>query len=178
MGLRRFLTLPGLLSLSLMQSGQAADVGNTENAALRCSAISLMHSTLTMPSPQFGEVMGEIAGLYAQVYTVKEEARTKSKLKPAEIKKRRDRILTEISKGWPKNKTAVIRDAAICNLWRIELFSKLSDKPSEKEFQTALATLGPPPTEASKQEIDKWNGLTPQAVGMWAKIQLQSSPKK
>lgn len=175
---RVLLIASGLLSLVALTATEAADTASTENAALRCSAISLMHSTLTTPSPQFGEVMGEIAGLYAQIYTVQQEARTKTKLAPADIKKRRDRVLTEISKGWPKNKAAVIRDAAICNLWRIELFSKLSDKPGEKEFQTALATLGPPPVEVSKQEIDKWNGLTPQAVGMWAKIQLQSSPKK
>jgi hypothetical protein len=36
-----------------------------------------MHSTLTTSSLQFGEVMGEIAGLYAQVYAVQQEARTK-----------------------------------------------------------------------------------------------------
>jgi hypothetical protein len=175
------LLLTGLLSLTTMTAATAADTptdSSSESAALRCSAISLIHSTLTTPSPRFGEVMGEIAGLYAQIYVVQTEARTKTKLSPAEIRKRRDGILTEISKGWPKNKTAVIRDAAICNLWRIELFSKLPEKPSEKEFQSALAALGPPPAAVSKPEIDKWNGLTPEAVGMWAKIQSQTLQKK
>ena len=181
--MRRYVSpmLAGLLSLSMMTAATAADTKTdtaTESAALRCSAISLMHSTLTTPSPKFGEVMGEIAGLYAQVYVVQQEARTKSKLSAAETGKRRDAVLAEISKGWPKNRTAVIRDAAICNRWRIELFSKLPEKPSEKEFQAALAALGSPPATVSKPEIDKWNGLTPEAVGMWAKIQMPASQKK
>ena len=156
---RQFLlVIIGVLSLTGTTATHAADAKNTavENAALRCSAITLMHSTLTTPSPQFGEVMGEIAGLFAQIYVVQQDARTKIKLNPAEIRKRRDVVLTEISKGWPKNKTAVIREAAICNLWRIEFFSKLSEKPSEKEFQSALAALGPPPATVSKPDIDKW----------------------
>jgi len=175
-----FLLMTGLLSLTSMTvtGADTKTEAGVESAALRCSAISLMHSTLTTPSPQFGEVMGEIAGLYAQVYAVQHEARTKQKLNNAELRKRRDVVLTEISKGWPKNKTAVVRDAALCNIWRIDFFSKLSEKPSEKEFQTALASLGPPPATVSKPEIDKWNGLTPQAVGIWAKIQLQTSQKK
>ncbi len=175
-----FLLMTGLLSFTSMTvtGADTKTEAGVESAALRCSAISLMHSTLTTPSPQFGEVMGEIAGLYAQVYAVQHEARTKQKLNNAELRKRRDGVLTEISKGWPKNKTAVVRDAALCNIWRIDFFSKLSEKPSEKEFQTALASLGPPPATVSKPEIDKWNGLTPQAVGIWAKIQLQTSQKK
>ncbi len=174
------LLMTSLLSLASVAAAGADAKNDTsvESAALRCSAVSLMHSTLTTPSPQFGEVMGEIAGLYAQVYAVQQEARTKQKLNNAELRKRRDAVLTEISKGWPKNKTAVVRDAAICNVWRIEFFSKLSEKPSEKEFQAALASLGPPPASVSKPELDKWNGLTPQAVGLWAKIQMQASQKK
>ena len=175
-----FLLMSSLLSVIAMTAAAAdtkADAG-VESAALRCSAISLMHSTLTTPSPQFGEVMGEIAGLYAQVYAVQQEARTKQKLNNADLRKRRDAVLAEISKGWPKNKTAVVRDAAICNAWRIEFFSKLTEKPTEKEFQAALAALGPPPATVAKPELDKWNGLTPQAVGLWAKIQSQASQKK
>jgi hypothetical protein len=176
------LTLASLVLLATMTTTASAADGKVDagadNAALRCSAISLMHSTLTTPSPQFGEVMGEIAGLFAQIYVVQQEARTKTKLNTADLRKRRDVILLEISKGWPKNRTAVIRDAAICNIWRIEFFSKLPDKPSEKEFQAALSGLGPPPTNVGKPEIDKWAGLTPNAVGMWAKIQLQAQQKK
>lgn len=173
----RLALLTGLLFLITGTTASATDT-STETAALRCSAVSLMHSTLTTPSPQFGEVMGEIAGLFAQIYIVQQESRMKTKLTAADVRKRRELILTEISKGWPKNKTKIIQDAAICNVWRIELFSKLPEKPGEKEFQAALATLGPPPTTVSKTEIDKWNNLTPQAVGMWAKIQLQASQKK
>ena len=175
-----FMLMSSLLSLTSV-TAVAADTkteAGVESAALRCSAISLMHSTLTTPSPQFGEVMGEIAGLYAQVYAVQQEARTKQKLNNADLRKRRDAVLAEISKGWPKNKTAVVRDAAICNAWRIEFFSKLTEKPTEKEFQAALAALGPPPATVAKPELDKWNGLTPQAVGLWAKIQSQASQKK
>ena len=66
-----FLLMTGLLSFASVTAAGADAKSDTsvEGAAMRCSAISLMHSTLTTPSPQFGEVMGEIAGLYAQVYT-------------------------------------------------------------------------------------------------------------
>jgi hypothetical protein len=60
-----------------------------------------MHSTLATPSLQFGEVMGEIAGLYAQVCAVQQEARTKQKLNNTELRKRRDAVLADITKGWP-----------------------------------------------------------------------------
>jgi len=62
-----------------------------------------MHSTLATSSLQFGEVMGEIAGLYAQVYAVQQEARTKQKLNNTELRKRRDAVLADITKGWPNN---------------------------------------------------------------------------
>jgi hypothetical protein len=174
------LLMTSLLSLASVTAAVADTKTETsvENAALRCSAISLMHSTLATPSLQFGEVMGEIAGLYAQVYAVQQEARTKQKLNNTELRKRRDAVLADITKGWPKNKTTVVRDAAICNVWRIDFFSKLPEKPTEKEFQAALASLGPPPASVSKPEIDKWTGLTPQAVSLWAKIQSQASQKK
>lgn len=152
-----YLLMTGLLCWSNMTAANAADNKtdtNTESAALRCSAVSLMHSPLTTPSPQFGEVMGEIAGLYAQIYVIQQEARTRKKLDTAEVRKRRDTLIAEISKGWPKNKTNVVRDAAICNLWHIEFFTKLPEKPSEKEFQAALAALGPPSASVGKPEID------------------------
>ena len=141
-----------------------------EAAALRCSAISQLHSTLTVPSPQFGEVMGDIAGLFAQVHTTQKNARTKGKLSPAELKGRREAVLTEIIKGWPGNKAAVVRDAATCNAWRIAFFSKLPEKPTEKEFQSALLNVGTPPADVPKADIDKWAALTPQAMGAWTAI--------
>jgi hypothetical protein len=60
-----------------------------------------MHSILATPSLQFGKVMDEIAGLYAQVYAVQQGARTKQKLNNTELRKRRDAVLADITKGWP-----------------------------------------------------------------------------
>jgi hypothetical protein len=60
-----------------------------------------MHSTLATPSLQFGEVMGEIAGLYAQVYAAQQEVRTKQKLSNTELRKRRDAVLADIIKDRP-----------------------------------------------------------------------------
>ena len=45
--------------------------------------------------------MGEIAGLYSQVYAVQQEARTKQRLNNTELRKRRDAVLADITKGWP-----------------------------------------------------------------------------
>ena len=131
------LLMTSLLSLASVTAAVAdtKTEAGVESAALRCSAISLMHSTLATPSPQFGEVMGEIAGLYAQVYAVQQEARTKQKLNNAELRKRRDAVLADISKGWPKNKTTVVRDAAICNAG-VSIFSASSLKnPPRKNFR-------------------------------------------
>ena len=114
--------------------------------------------------------MGDIAGLFAQLHTTQKNARTKAKLAPAELKGRREAVLSEIIKGWPGNKAAVIQDAATCNAWRIAFFSKLPEKPTEKEFQSAMLTVGTPPVDVPKADLDKWAALTPQAMGAWTAI--------
>ncbi len=152
----------------------AQDDTAIEAAALRCSAVSQLHSTLTVPSPQFGQVMGDIAGLFAQIHTTQKQARTKTRLVPAGLKARREAVLTDIIKGWPANKAAVVRDAAVCNAWRIAFFSKLPEKPGEKEFQSAMLNLGAPPADVAKPDLDKWAALTPQAMGAWTAIEAPS----
>ncbi len=156
----------------------AADDTPIEAAALRCSAISQLHSTLTVPSPQFGQVMGDIAGLFAQIHTTQKNARTKGKAAVADLKGQREAVLTEIIKGWPGNKSAIVRDAAVCNAWRIGFFSKLPEKPSEKEFQAALLNIGTPPADVPKPDLDKWAALTPQAMGAWTAIKAPAPAKK
>ena len=155
----------------------AQDDTPVEAAALRCSAISQLHSTLTVPSPQFGQVMGDIAGLFAQVHTTQKHARTRTKQTPAELKARREAVLTEVIKGWPANKAALVREAATCNAWRIAFFSKLPEKPSEKEFQSALLNAGTPPAEVPRADIDKWAALTPQAMGAWTALKAPAATK-
>ncbi len=155
---------------AIAATAAAQDDTSAEAAALRCSAISQLHSTLTVPSPQFGSLMGDIAGLFAQVHTTQKNARTKGKLSPAELKTRREAVLTEIIKGWPGNKAAVVHDAATCNAWRIAFFSKLPEKPSEKEFQSAMLNVGMPPADVPKADLDKWAALTPQAMSAWTAI--------
>ncbi|MEO0317185.1 MAG: hypothetical protein RL404_862 [Pseudomonadota bacterium] len=156
----------------LHPGAQAAAQDDTpaEAAAMRCSAISQLHSTLTVPSPQFGAVMGDIAGLFAQVYTTQKQARIRSKPATAELKAKRDATLTEIIKGWPANKSAIVHDAATCNAWRIAFVSKLPEKPGEKEFQAVLQNAGMPPADVPKPDLDKWAALTPQAMGAWTAI--------
>ena len=158
----------GFMHISVFAA--ASDDTPVETSALRCSAISQLHSTLTVPSPQFGQVMGDIAGLFAQVHTTQKNARTKGKLNANELKGRREAVLSDIIKGWPANKAAIVREAAICNAWRIAFFSKLPEKPSEKEFQSALLNLGAPPADVPKADLDKWAALTPQAMGAWTAI--------
>lgn len=151
----------------------AADTASdtpVESAALRCSAISQLHSTLTVPSPQFGQLMGDIAGLFAQIHTTQKNARIKGKLSTNELKGRREAVLTEIIKGWPANKAAIVREAATCNAWRIAFFGKLPEKPSDKEFQSAMLNLEAPPADVPKPDIDKWAALTTQAMGAWTAI--------
>lgn len=170
------LTLPLLLSLALPSGAHAQDA-SIETAALRCSAVSLLHSPLTVPSPQFGELMVQVAGLFAEIHRVQVRLHTKANLAPAELKSRRDALVAELRKGWPGNKDKLVREAATCNAWRVELFSKLPEKPSEKEFTAALEKIAPPPANLPKPEIDKWAKLTPEAMGAAAAMQAQL-PKK
>ncbi len=160
-------------SVQAVQAQESA----VETAALRCSAVSLLHSSLTVPSPQFGEVMTQIAGLFAEIYSNQVSQRTKAKLAMADLKARRDAVLGELRKGWPGNKDKLIRDAAACNAWRGEFFAKLPEKPTEKQFMAALAQATPPTAPVSKTDIDKWTKLTTEAMGAAAAMNLQP-PKK
>lgn len=160
-------------SVQVAQAQESA----TETAALRCSAVSLLHSSLTVPSPQFGELMTQIAGLFAEIYSTQVSQRTKAKPAVADIKARRDAVLSELRKGWPGNKDKLIRDAAACNAWRGEFFAKLPEKPNEKQFIAALAQSAPPTAPVSKADIEKWTKLTTEAMGAAAAMNLQP-PKK
>jgi hypothetical protein len=165
-----------LFVLCAIPAAQAQESA-VETAALRCSAVSLLHSSLTVPSPQFGEVMTQIAGLFAEIYSTQVSQRTKAKLAVADLKARRDAVLGELRKGWPGNKDKVIRDAAACNAWRGEFFAKLPEKPTEKQFMAALAQTTPPTAAPAKADIDKWTKLTTEAMGAAAAMNLQP-PKK
>ena len=156
---------------------RAQDV-SIENAALRCSAMSAIHSTLTVPTPQFGELMTQFAGLFAQIHVLHKTNRTKAKIAPNDLRVQRDEIIAELSKGWPSVKNDRIREAAICNAWRINLFSKLPEKPSEKDFQAALLNIGPPPTTISPKDLEQWSTLTPQAFAIMAQVKITPKEKK
>lgn len=162
-----FLTL-NVIYVSAAESTTASTTIETQS--LRCSALNQIHSTLTEPSPQLGEIMGELAGLFAQIHAVQKGRHTKTKINTLELRTRRDELITEMSKGWPTNKTAMIREAAVCDTWRAEFFSKLPEKPSEKDLQTAMTNISAPPANAQKTEIDRWTKLTPQAFEAWARI--------
>lgn len=159
-----------------MQAAQAQD-NAVETAALRCSAVSLLHSSLTVPSPQVGEMMVQIAGMFAEIYSTQVALRTKTKPSPADLRARRDAVLSELRKGWPGNKDKLVRDAAVCNTWRNEFFARLPEKPSEKQFNAALAQTTPPASPPSRIEIDKWTRLTTEAMGAAAAMN-QPPPKK
>lgn len=153
-----------VLSAALLPAAQAAD-NPVETAALRCSAVSMLHSSLTIPSPQFGELMLQIAGLFAEIYSTQRELRGEGRLSVADLKSRRDALLAELRQGWPANKDKLVREAATCNAWRIAFFARLPDKPTEKAFRSALARIDPPPAQVAKTDIDDWARLTPEAMG-------------
>jgi len=171
------LTLAISASMAFVPAAKAQDQ-TIETAALRCSAISLVHSPLTVPTPQFGELMTQFAGLFAQMHLLHKGERTKTKVNPNDFLAQRDAVITELGKGWPGVKNDRVREAAICNAWRNTLFAKIPEKPSEKDFQNALLNIGTPPANVSKEELANWEKLTPQAFAMWAQIKAnQKDPK-
>lgn len=164
-------------SISLAPAAHAQEQA-IETAALRCSAISLVHSPMTTPTPQFGELMTQFAGLFAQMHIAHKTQRAKAKVAPNEVLAQREAIIDEMGKGWPGVKNDRVREAAVCNAWRNTLLSKLSEKTTEKEFQTALLNIGPPPANVSKEELDSWTKLTPQAFAMWSQIKANQKESK
>ena len=174
-------TLVAALSINLLilsaPSARAQDA-SIETAALRCSAMSVIHSTLTVPTPQFGELMTQFAGLFAQVHILHKGNRTKAKVTQNDVRIQRDEVVAEMAKGWPGVKNDRIREAAICNIWRINLFSKLPEKPTEKDFQAALLNIGTPPTNVSPKDLEQWTTITPQAFAIMAQVKLAPKEKK
>ncbi len=130
-----------------------------------------------VPSPQLGEVMTQIAGLFAEIYSTQVSQRTRAKFALADLKARRDAMLGELRKGWPGNKDKLIRDAGTCNAWRGEFFAKLPEKPTEWQFMAALAQAMPPTAPVNKADIDKWTKLTTEAMGAAAAMNLQPQKK-
>ena len=171
------LTLAISASIGVAPAASAQDQA-IETAALRCSAISMVHSPLTVPTPQFGELMTQFAGLFAQVHILHKGERTKTKVNPNDFLAQREAIITEMGKGWPGVKNDRVREAAICNAWRNSLFAKVPEKPSEKDFQNALLNIGAPPPNVSKEELATWEKLTPQAFAMWAQIKVNQKDAK
>ncbi len=83
-----------------------------------------------------------------------------------------------MAKGWPGVKNDRVREATVCNAWRINLFSKLPEKPTEKDFQSALLNIGPPPTNISPKDLEQWTTLTPQAFAIMAQVKVAPKEKK
>ena len=164
-------------SIALSPAAQAQEQG-IETAALRCSAISLVHSPLTVPTPQFGELMIQFAGLFAQVHMLHKGERTKAKVNPNDFLAQREGVISEMSKGWPGVKNDRVKEAALCNAWRNSLFEKVPEKATEKDFQNAMRNIGALPTNVSKEELAQWEKLTPQAFAMWAQIKVNQKDSK
>jgi hypothetical protein len=173
-----FVCFTSLAFIAAVNSHAQSNNALIETQSLRCSALNQIHSTLTDPSPQLGEVMGELAGLFAQIHATQKSRSTKTKINTAELRTKRDELITEMSKGWPVNKPAMIREAALCDTWRAEFFSKLPERPSEKDLLTAMNNISSPPTTIQKTEIDRWTKLTPQAFEAWSRIKSFVKEKK
>jgi hypothetical protein len=173
-----FVFFTSLAFVAVVNSHAQSNNASIETQSLRCSALNQIHSTLTDPSPQLGEVMGELAGLFAQIHATQKSRSTKTKINTAELRSKRDELITEMSKGWPANKPAMIREAALCDTWRAEFFSKLPERPSEKDLLTAMNNISSPPTAIQKTEIDRWTKLTPQAFEAWSRIKSFVKEKK
>jgi len=181
MYVKKFLSQFALLSINLFifpaPNAYAEDTA-IATAALRCSAMSAVHSALIVPTPQFGELMTQFAGLFAQIHILHKGNRTKAKITPNEVRAQRDEIIAELAKGWPGVKNDRVREAAVCNAWRINLFSKLPEKSTEKDFQAALLNIGPPPANVTPKDLEQWATLTPQAFAIMAQVKLAPKEKK
>ena len=154
----------------LASSYTQAQESRSETQAIRCAALSFVHTSMTASNPGFGEAMTQLAQLYGAVFGSSQRVRTGSSLTVGDINARREVVLTELKKSWSSNPEVVVREAALCNAWRADFAPRLaasSDGQSEAEF---LRIVGQPPEKPSAEEVERWRRVVPVAFAAWAEL--------
>jgi hypothetical protein len=118
-----------LASTLLIASSVQAQESRAETQAIRCAAVSYLHTNITTP-PAFNEAMGNSVQFYQQVFAAFRQVRTGAAPTNGEVSQRRDLVIAEFKGTYPVNPDAVVREAALCNTWRAEYGPKIDANKS------------------------------------------------
>lgn len=160
-----------LLAATFLASSCAyAQESRTETQAIRCAALSLIHTSLTDSNPAFGDAMTRLAMLYGAVYASTQAARTGATLTMGKIEARREVAVEEFKMSWRSSPDVVVREAALCNAWRSEFGPRLAASDKRDDEPEFLRLVGQPPARPSGEEVERWRPLVPLAFSAWAEL--------
>lgn len=141
-----------------------------ETQAIRCAALSFIHTSLSKSDPEFGTLMTSSTIVYGTVFAARQAARTGSMATNGEVNSRRELVLEEFKKSWKTNPELVVREAALCNAWRAEFAPRLGVLNARSSETELMRLVGEPPTGAAGDEVNDWRVLVPLAFAAWAEL--------
>lgn len=138
-----------------------------ETQALRCGALTYIHTSLGKASPTFGAAMEASTRFYASLFNASRYTRLGVESTMNEIHARQDRLLAEYRTSWKSNPEPIVQEVALCNSWRAEFASRIVQLRDTSTPQDLVRLVGTPPKHPSEFQVHKWRPLTNQAFKEW-----------
>ena len=158
---------PFLLASALLFTSYAhAQESRSETQAIRCAAVSHIHTSIATPAA-FNEGMSGITELYGSVFAAFREVRTGKPPTNGELSDRRDLISAEFKSTYAVNPELVVREAALCNTWRAEIAPRIEAQDPQTLSQF-VKVAGVPPLAPEAGQVEKWRPLVAAAFAAWA----------
>jgi hypothetical protein len=142
----------------------------SETQAIRCGAISFIHTSMSASNPAFGEAMTQSGIFYGGFFGVSRKNRTGLTTTNGEVNARRELVLEELKKTWVSNPEVVVRETALCNTWRGQFGPQLAALKDDGNDAELVRIVGEPPVRPSKEEIERWRPIVPVAFAAWAAL--------
>ena len=161
-----------LLAAAMLCGSFAANAQElrSETQAVRCAAISFIHTSLSASNPAFGEAMTQSGIFYGGLFGASRKIRTGLTTTNGEVNARRELVLEELKKTWVSNPEVVVRETALCNTWRGQFGPQLTAWKDDGNETELVRIVGEPPVSPSKEEIEKWRPIVPLAFTAWATL--------
>jgi hypothetical protein len=158
-----------LLAATLLGSSCTyAQESRSETQAIRCAAVSYLHTNIATPLA-FNEAMGNSAQFYGHVFVAFRQVRTGAVPSNGEVYDRRDLTVAEFKKTYEVNPELVVREAALCNTWRAEYAPRIEADQNPQGWSELVKVAGIPPEAPSPKEVEKWRPFVQSAFVAWAK---------
>lgn len=102
-------------SLSGLVSAQAQD-SRLENQLLRCSAITTIFSIVVEKNAESENKLQKMPALFFDFYTNEKKSKN-TEIKPEEMLKQRQQVLTEIKDHYVDREALLIEEGVVCGAW-------------------------------------------------------------